>query len=262
MELPFSPLFWLVGAVLGIGFFQRQIQFLRRQPGDHIITERYQFADAFMIGGTVLFLLISIAAAVESPGQVVTTAGIIQSAVFYLVILLGLLSFLIVRGLSPLELFGLRRSGAGHYFLLGLGGLILCYPLIFLAQLISYEIAGHPPPQPIVLFLLGAESWTDRLAVIFVAVLVAPLVEEFIFRGYLFGVLQKWTGRWWALGLTSFVFAGIHGHLPSFAGLFVLGLFLGVLYLRSGSLWIPIAIHAVFNAISVLMAVFWPEMVQ
>lgn len=261
-ELPFSVFFWLAGAVLGLGFLQRQIRFLRLQPFDAIVSERYRVADYWIIGGTVLFLLTSILAANRQPQGPLTAAAIWQAGTFYIVLVTGLVTQLVFRGLSPLELFGLRRISLGRGMILGMGGLMLCYPLIYLAQISSYLLGGQPEAQPIVQFLLQSETWTDRLPVIFVAVLVAPVAEEFLFRGYFYGVLRQCSGRWWALGISTLVFAGIHGHLPSFAGLALLGLLLAVIYERTGSLWVPIVMHSIFNGASVLVAVFWPEWVQ
>ncbi len=262
MDLPGSFLFWVVGVVLGGAFLQRQIRFIRLQPLDQIVSERYRVADACVIGGTVLLLFGSALAAGTQPEGELTAEGVFQAAIFYVVLVTGLVAFLKLRGLSPVELFGLRRPFLGRGLLLGLGGLVLCYPLIFFAQFVSYEIAGKPEPQLIVQFLVGSEGWVDRASVIFVAVLVAPLAEEFLFRGYFYGVLRKWTGRWWGLAISTLVFAGVHGHLPSFAGLFILGLLLGLLYERSGSLWVPVTVHAVFNGASVGVAVFLPELIQ
>jgi membrane protease YdiL (CAAX protease family) len=262
MDSSFSLFFWIAGAVLGGAFLQRQIRFIRLQPFDQIVWERYRPADAWIIGGTIFLLFASIVAAGNRPSGPLTAPGVFQAGMFYLVLVMGLVAFLVLRGLSPVELFGLRRPFLGRGMILGMGGLVLCYPLIYVVQVLSYAVGGQPEAQPIVQFLVNSDSWVDRLSVIFVAVLVAPVAEEFLFRGYFYGVLRKWTGRWWGLGISTLVFAGIHGHLPSLAGLALLGLLLGLIYERTGSLWVPIVMHAIFNAASVGVAVFWPELIQ
>ena len=78
----------------------------------------------------------------------------------------------------------------------------------------------------------------------------APLAEEFMFRGPLFASLaQTPLGRWGTVLLTSAGWAGMHLTEPYFsiAFIFVMGLVLGALLLRFGSLWVTIACHGVWN---------------
>jgi membrane protease YdiL (CAAX protease family) len=93
------------------------------------------------------------------------------------------------------------------------------------------------------------------------ALIVAPLAEEFVFRGYLYGVVRKWGGRGCAIGTTSLLFAAIHLHLPSMAALFFLGVVLALIYELTRRLWIPCVLHAIFNGISAGVVLFWPEFV-
>ena len=79
---------------------------------------------------------------------------------------------------------------------------------------------------------------------------VAPIVEEVFFRGVL---LHRWATRWdlrTAIVLSSLLFAVVHFD-P--IGKFVFGLAMCALYLRTGSLWAPIAAHLVNNGIVFVM---------
>ncbi|HEY4217312.1 MAG TPA: type II CAAX endopeptidase family protein [Gemmatimonadaceae bacterium] len=81
---------------------------------------------------------------------------------------------------------------------------------------------------------------------VIVAVILAPIAEETLFRGLL---LQRWAekwGTWRAVLATSALFAVGHVEL---LGHFVFGLVMCALYLRTRSLWVPIATHALNNAI-------------
>lgn len=83
-------------------------------------------------------------------------------------------------------------------------------------------------------------------------VLVAPIVEELMFRGLLFHrFARRWGVRRAAL-VTSAIFAVMHLN-P--VGIFALGLLLTVLYLKTGSLWAPIACHALNNAVAAAFAI-------
>ena len=80
---------------------------------------------------------------------------------------------------------------------------------------------------------------------VFWLLIFAPVVEELLFRGIL---LQRWSVKWGLrMGvLTSSILFGIlHTHNP--IGLSVFGLAMGLLYVRTHSLWVPIACHSLNN---------------
>ncbi len=96
------------------------------------------------------------------------------------------------------------------------------------------------------------------------AVILAPLLEESVFRGVLQTSLMRLMNglRWPALVLTSAVFAVIHYWVvpwPMLFSLFVLGLVFGYVYERTGSLLTPMLTHAAFNAINIGIALSMPE---
>lgn len=85
-----------------------------------------------------------------------------------------------------------------------------------------------------------------------VAVVMAPLCEEIFFRGFLFrGFAESWGWAWGAV-VSAAVFGIAHLQLDVFVPLFALGLALAWVYKRTGSLWTSIALHALFNGLSVL----------
>jgi len=94
-------------------------------------------------------------------------------------------------------------------------------------------------------------SWLQILYIL-TAVLVAPLFEELIFRGMLFPYLVKRGGLVGGTLLVSLLFALMHFHLPSLVPLFLLSAALCLAYWRTGSLWVGIGMHAIFNAVSIL----------
>jgi len=89
------------------------------------------------------------------------------------------------------------------------------------------------------------------------AVLGAPLVEEILFRGILFaGLIRTPLGRVGTVIVTAALWAVAHlGAAPILFGIviFFMGLFLGVLLLRFGSLWVTIACHTLWNLVVTLM---------
>jgi membrane protease YdiL (CAAX protease family) len=82
--------------------------------------------------------------------------------------------------------------------------------------------------------------------------IVIPIVEELVFRGGIFAALkQSKAGPGGAVVLTSLAWALMHAQAAPwlFVGLiFAMGLMLGYLLLRYGSLWVPIACHCLWNS--------------
>ena len=86
-------------------------------------------------------------------------------------------------------------------------------------------------------------------ATLIATVLVAPVVEEFIFRGLIMSRLSKAMPGWLAVLLSAAIFGICHGHPVWFCYTFVLGAFFGFADLRTGSIWPSILAHLTFNAI-------------
>jgi membrane protease YdiL (CAAX protease family) len=83
--------------------------------------------------------------------------------------------------------------------------------------------------------------------VVFVLVVAAPVLEEFLFRGFL---LHRWGGRWntkTAVILSSVLFGVLHSNA---IGLTMFGIVMALLYLRYQSLRVVIAVHSLNNAVA------------
>jgi membrane protease YdiL (CAAX protease family) len=85
------------------------------------------------------------------------------------------------------------------------------------------------------------------LWVIPLAVIAAPVFEEFIFRGLIFGGLRRSFGVWPATLASAAVFAILHPAL-AIAPVFVMGVCAALVYERTRSLLAPMIVHAVYNA--------------
>lgn len=89
---------------------------------------------------------------------------------------------------------------------------------------------------------------------IFTVCLLGPLAEELIFRA---GIQQHLQGifknPWWAILLSSLVFAAIHGNPAQMLGAFGIGLLLGWSYYKTGSVLPPLIIHIVNNSLACLL---------
>lgn len=105
--------------------------------------------------------------------------------------------------------------------------------------------------QEVAELISQSHAWV-RVGFIVVAVVVAPLYEELIFRGVLFPYLVRRIGLSGGIMAVSAVFALMHFHIPSALPLFLLSIALCLTYWRTGTLWTNIALHALFNGMTVV----------
>jgi membrane protease YdiL (CAAX protease family) len=87
-------------------------------------------------------------------------------------------------------------------------------------------------------------------------IVIAPILEEFIFRGFLFSQLRITLGNWGAISLSSLAWTSLHFQyeLKILFVLFVFGLFLGFLRWKYNSLFLVMALHAVNNLVALITA--------
>ena len=129
------------------------------------------------------------------------------------------------------------------------GGIL---PVAWSLQIISGKMLTHlgwPPEEQVVVTLLtNAKLWWMQIYLGVFAVVLAPVAEEFIFRGLLYPFIKQLGYPRAALVGISLVFALIHDDAAAFVPLFVLALALTWLYEKTDNLLAPITAHALFNA--------------
>jgi len=110
--------------------------------------------------------------------------------------------------------------------------------------------------QDIVDRLASSNSVAMVILIAAFAVAVAPVFEEFLFRGFAYPVLKQRWGMLTALLTVSAAFAIIHFDVSAMGPLFALAIGLGLAYELTGSLLTPITMHALFNAANVVMILY------
>lgn len=88
----------------------------------------------------------------------------------------------------------------------------------------------------------------------FLAAILAPVAEETFFRGFVFGGLRKSVGPWAAAIMSAALFMLAHISPAVFIPIFLIGLVLAWVYLKTGSLWYSILTHMGYNALVVFVA--------
>ena len=143
---------------------------------------------------------------------------------------------------------------------------------LFMVAWVPVAMKGYPwvverladplQPQPHLFYFADADFSRPGLwGCLTVVVLLGPLAEEVVFRGYLYGAAKKALGAGKALLLTSALFGLIHGGYYAFP-LALLGLLFGWLREQSGGLAAPFLAHAVHNSIVVAVVLLFPSLVQ
>jgi uncharacterized protein len=171
--------------------------------------------------------------------------------------LAGAVGYLAARRRLSWRLLGPRRPAGRHVAIglgIGLGGFILVNLVI---QALLRLVGPVDPPEQQLLSDVTAGGLTTALAIA-AAVVMAPLVEEVVFRGVLFQGLKRRLGLWPAALLSGLLFAIVHVEVsqPIYSsGLFLLGVLFAWTMHRFGSLLVPLFAHAMFNGISVGLAI-------
>ncbi len=139
----------------------------------------------------------------------------------------------------------------------GLIALLAAFPVLTAINLVWTSglnaLGLDTSQQELVEIFSEMKSTPALLGMIFLAVVVAPLTEEVIFRAGLFRYLRSRTSSWVALGLPAGIFAIMHGNLVAFGPLFALGLVFAIAYERTGRIAIPIIAHSLFNLNTVVL---------
>jgi membrane protease YdiL (CAAX protease family) len=87
------------------------------------------------------------------------------------------------------------------------------------------------------------------------AVIVAPLAEEVFFRGFLFAGISKRWGYSWGVIVSGALFSVAHAGSGGLVPIFILGMLLAWLYIKTGSLWPCIFAHFAYNSLALLFMV-------
>lgn len=172
--------------------------------------------------------------------------GFLLQSVFIITALLLVIVFR--RGLS-LQSLGLVRTNR-RWLLRGFLMAIAAIPAVALVNIIISNFRGAPLENPQIEMLdPGTLSAGPVLLTLFAAGLIAPLVEEIVFRGFFYGWLRTRFGQPLSMTVSAGLFSLLHGIALLIPALFVVGLMLAWIYEKSGSLWPVIVMHSAFNTI-------------
>jgi membrane protease YdiL (CAAX protease family) len=153
------------------------------------------------------------------------------------------------------ETLGLRRTSLSLCFLAAVIGLALQGPLTLIADAIYHRFPVPEQEMSDFADLFRAPLLYRKVALVLVAGVVGPAVEEIFFRGALYrGLRRQYTPALTLFGV-ALLFAASHRDARNFLPDLLGGLAMGYVRAISGSLWPALLLHAAFNTISVVFAV-------
>ena len=133
---------------------------------------------------------------------------------------------------------------------------IFLLALFLIFEELYFYLLGIEMPESFIEFMLAEPILLGFISV----VVVAPIIEEFLFRGFLHSQLRRSALKdWGAIAVSSLVWTAIHFQyeIGILFFLFLFGLFLGFLRFKYGSLLIPIVLHAINNLLSFLQVIYY-----
>jgi membrane protease YdiL (CAAX protease family) len=152
---------------------------------------------------------------------------------------------------ESLEAIGLSVKNFVKNVFYGLVGYIAAVPILIavlgLVALVVNITKYVPERQPVVELFLKEKSVPFLIySGIFTGV-VGPVIEELFFRGFMYNAFKKRIGIFWAMLITSALFASLHTNVIGFLPIMVLGFVLAYMYEKTGTLVASVTVHMLHN---------------
>jgi len=235
---------------------------IRSASGADVPGGAFGVPEAVLASVLIFFFLMTINSTVPDPALQFHPRNLLANFLVSAFVVLVIASLLQFRGFDVGALAGFLKISFVRT--VGTGAILLffAYPLIGFSESINQRFfGGGSSKQSIVEFFNGSRTIQERVLIIVFAVAIAPLVEEFVFRFFIYGVLKRYVGCFLGVILSSLLFAAAHAHFPSFVPLFVLGSCFAIAYEWSGSILVSMTMHSLFNSLT-LTALAFPEILS
>ncbi len=257
------------GVILLVGFVvlihSLSTQAFRLKDGGRTPTWRISPADFGIFVISLFFAVLIVQISVASfaikdfePGDETSPAGVVVfGSLFHLTcigVFLGFRKAFPKSFRNPLNSVRISWFAAGGF---AFYAFLAILPVLSIGTLVWMEILEAvgitPQPQDVVETFFAIDSHAMMLGMLVVVVILAPVSEEIIFRGCLYRFLKERMPMWIAIAASAVLFSLMHRNSMGFVALGLLGALLCVVYERTGSLKVPILLHAIFNLNTVIL---------
>jgi membrane protease YdiL (CAAX protease family) len=221
-------------------------------PPEHVVQLLIRLLASLMLG----MVLVSWINSTDwlPPEQLKPLTMVIGTLSFHGVAVVLIHLFLRSQEMAWREAFGFLTPPLGRALglstLVAVAALPIAWSLGQLSARIMQSLQLQPVVQSPVQVLQGTGSLDAKLLIGFLAVLVAPVAEELVFRGLIYPTLKQNGYPRVALWGTSLLFATIHGNLMIVLPLTFLAVILTLLYETTDNLLAPIVAHSLFNFVN------------
>lgn len=157
---------------------------------------------------------------------------------------LVLLLVIAYRKLRGGERVGIEHSMRGFNPSLILWGFIMMLSVVVVIEPLMQMLPEPPIPNGRGIYMLVA------------LIGVAPIFEELLCRGVILELVRRRRGAWVACIVSALIFSAMHIEPQSVLNAFVLGMLLGYIYLRTRSIFAPIILHMLNNALAYMLLIF------
>ena len=257
-----SALYFIASLCVYVSLIYQISARIRTASGADVPRRVFGLPEAVLASVLIFFFLMTINSTVPDPALQFHPRNLLANFLVSAFVVLVIASLLQFRGFDVGALAGFLKISFVRT--VGTGAILLffAYPLIGFSESINQRFfGGGSSKQSIVEFFNGSRTIQERILIIVFAVAIAPLVEEFIFRFFIYGVLKRYVGCFLGVILSSLLFAAAHAHFPSFVPLFVLGSCFAIAYEWSGSILVSMTMHSLFNSLT-LTALAFPEILS
>lgn len=158
----------------------------------------------------------------------------------------------IMRGITGIPLKSIFRKTPKFAVTFGKSMMIFCafmFVGMIISTLISELISLAEVKSTMPDIIENPTSITEIIITAICVVLVGPIAEEIIFRGFILKLLSR-HNAWFAVIVTSFMFAVYHCNIDQGVNSFILGIFLSITAIKTGSIIIPALLHIANNFLS------------
>lgn len=186
---------------------------------------------------------------VKNAAQLQNLISLIVGATILAALLTG------VRERSDLQVLGFRTDQQRSQLRDGFVGFLTSITPVFLVLLLTFPLRSEETTHPLLRLLDARGVGVEFVIIAVAAVVIAPLLEELIFRVLIQSVLVNILGVWPGIVLTAILFASVHG-FPDMIALVPLALILGILYHWRRSYLSLVIMHALFNGFNLFMVLF------
>lgn len=228
--------------------FGKALLYLGAYLGSQVVVS---FGISLLIGVVISFKMVAENGEVDMISYMLAYNEAVSQGIYYILIVAGIVNIFIywivmlIRKKKLTKEISLNKMNPVAIVPIFFGGISLNFLLSFIITVLPFPQSWWDSYEASSSQLLGGAG----IAMWVATVIAAPLVEEIVFRGFVYSRLKTGMPMWVAIILTSFAFGCAHGTIIWGTYTFIFSLILIFVLERTKSLWSSILLHCAFNIV-------------